>query len=61
MEDIDKIYQILSEVYNNAKLPLADITLFESAYKVLSPKGMIKYFRAFNNNENIGVICILAY
>lgn len=58
---IERIYQIIYEVYKNANLPLADLSLFKSAFKVFGPKRMVKYFGAFNNNELIGIRCILAY
>lgn len=59
--DLDNIYWILHEVYKNAKLPIADKSLFVESFKVLGLRGMIKYFGAFNNNEIIGGICILCY
>ena len=59
--NINKIYSILSEVYARAKLPLADKSLFNSAFKILNSKKMIKCFGAFNNKELIGVRCVLAY
>ena len=59
--DIDRMYEILYEVYKNTKLPIADKSLFISAFRILSSRGMIKYFAAFNNRKIIGAICILAY
>lgn len=60
-DSINKVYPILVEVYNNAKLPIADKSMFIAATKILAPRGMIKYFGAFYNDEIIGVRCVLAY
>lgn len=59
--DIEQLYNILKEVYKNARLPLADISLFKSAFRILGSKGMIKCFGAFNNGEIIGIMCVLIY
>jgi serine/alanine adding enzyme len=59
--DIDSMYEILHKVYNNAKMPIADKSLFAAAFKILAPLGLIKYFGAYNNQKIIGVVCILAY
>jgi len=58
---IPQVYEILCEVYKNASLPLADISLFKSAFEILYPKNMFKIFGAFYKEKLIGIICILAY
>lgn len=58
---LDKIYNILKQVYQDAKLPIADKSLFTAASQILGRKGMVKYFCAFDNSQIIGVRCILAY
>jgi serine/alanine adding enzyme len=59
--DIETFYQLLSETYRNAKLPLADISLFNSAFEILSPKGMMKLFMVRHKNDYIGGISTLVY
>ncbi len=61
ISSIDTVYDILCEVYKNAKLPLADKSMFEMAFKQLNQQNNIMYFGAFNKNEIIGVLCMLAY
>jgi len=60
-KEIAELHEILSEVYKTAELPIADRSLFVGAFEILSSKDMIKYFGAFDREELIGVICILAY
>lgn len=59
--DVEMIYDILNVVYRHARLPIVDISIFESSFESLVPQGMIKYFGAYNNKKLIGVRCILTY
>jgi serine/alanine adding enzyme len=61
MSDIDSVYDILSEVYNNARIPFADKSMFTASYEILHPKGLCRYFGAFNDGILVGAICLLAY
>jgi len=54
-------YRILKETYRRIKVPLEDISLFESSFDVLMPKNMFKLFLAYYNNECIGGRIILMY
>jgi len=56
-KDIEKAYGILCHVYERAKLPIADKSLFIHAYNA----HIVKFFGAFNNNTMIGARCILVY
>jgi len=58
---VDKAYEIFQEIYKNAKIPLADKSLFMNSFKVLSKKNMIKYFCAIKDNEVIGIRIGLLY
>lgn len=60
-DDIPTFYNLLSKTYNNAKIPLADISLFYAAFSVLFPKNMIKFFLARYNDEYIGGIMTPIY
>ncbi|MCR4432381.1 MAG: GNAT family N-acetyltransferase [Tepidanaerobacteraceae bacterium] len=42
LDKIDECYSLLLATYKRAALPLADISLFKAAYKILLPKGMLK-------------------
>lgn len=54
-------YGFLKEVYHNAKVPLADISLFESIYDTLVPNGMAKFSLAKHENTYIGGRLSLLY
>ena len=60
-DQIYKFYDMLHETYRNAKLPLADISLFRSIFKSLTPKNMAKLLLAKYENNYIGGILILTY
>lgn len=61
VDSIEEIYKQLQETYRNAKVPLADITLFKSTITELVPKNMAKVWVAKYNNEIIGTIITLTY
>lgn len=42
-EQIREWYGLLQLTYKTAKVPLADCSLFETAFDILLPKGMIRY------------------
>lgn len=58
---ISVVYRLLQETYTNAKLPLADISLFESIYAILKPKSMAKFFLATHEERYIGAIVPLLF
>ena len=60
-DEIDQAFGILKEVYFRVKSPLHDKSLFDSAFKILHPKGMIKFFGAINHGKIIGIIIVLCY
>lgn len=60
-DKIPVFYKLLSETYNNVKVPLADISLFESSFQQLVPKGMAKFFLARHENDYIGARAVLLY
>lgn len=64
IRSLDKIpifYKLLGETYNDVKVPLADISLFESSFQQLVPKGMAKFFLARHENDYIGARAVLLY
>lgn len=58
---IRTFYNFLNDVYHNVKVPLADISLFESVFDILVPKGMAKFHFAKYNGEYIGGRLSLMY
>jgi len=54
-------YKLLAETYSNAKIPLADISLFESAFQHLVPQGLAKFFFARHEDDYIGARAYLLY
>jgi lipid II:glycine glycyltransferase (peptidoglycan interpeptide bridge formation enzyme) len=39
-------YDVLQATYDNARVPLADRSLFEAAFEVLQPKGLARFYLA---------------
>jgi serine/alanine adding enzyme len=54
-EDLGICYELLKRTYATAGVPLADRSLFEAAFDVLSPLGMIRFPLAW-----IGETCVAA-
>jgi lipid II:glycine glycyltransferase (peptidoglycan interpeptide bridge formation enzyme) len=61
LESVAECYRLLKQTYDNAKLPLADETLFRNAFTSLQPKGMLRIFVARVDGKFIGVIIVLCY
>jgi CelD/BcsL family acetyltransferase involved in cellulose biosynthesis len=45
-ERVELCYALLQKTYTAAQVPLADWSLFEAAYDILYPKGMVKFLLA---------------
>jgi serine/alanine adding enzyme len=41
---LNKWYELVSKSYREARVPLADRSLFEAAYDILEPKGMVQFW-----------------
>lgn len=50
-EQLDIVYRLLKETYNNAKMPLSDKSLFEAVFDVLVPKNKAKFLFAKYDDE----------
>jgi len=64
VKERDKIpacYDLLRKTYQAARVPLADSSLFEAAYDVLSPKGMVRFTLAYIDQKPVGVSVDLTY
>lgn len=52
-EDIRIVYELIKETYENARVPLADKTLFEAAFNILVPKKKAVFLFANYKGERI--------
>lgn len=53
--------EILHQTFARVHVPLANSTLFEAAYDILTPKGMFKIFLARTNDHYIGTQFLLLF
>lgn len=60
-DQIDICYQLIHKSYTTAKVPLADISLFESASKILYPRGMVKFLVCWAGDEAVAASAELLY
>ena len=61
IENISSFYKIMINNYSRIKVPLADLSLFESAFKYLSNIDHIKIFLACFNGSIVGAIALLIF
>ena len=54
-------YGILRQTYQTARVPLADLSLFDAAFDVLIPKGMIRFTQACVENSVVATSVELLY
>jgi len=54
-------YELVKMVYKRIRVPLASFKLFESAFEILMPRGMLKVCLARVNNHYISVRLVLTY
>lgn len=60
-EQVPVLYDLLYQTYAVAQVPLADYSLFEAAFDVLYPKGMIRLVRARVGDAYVGASVELLY
>lgn len=54
-------YELVHETYKKAKIPLADLSLFESAFDILAPNDMAKFYVAKQCDCIVGARVVLNY
>lgn len=59
--DIDRFYDLVSETYEGVGVPLADKSLFTSAWRFMSPGGMAHLFLAVHQKQILAGRMVLAY
>ena len=60
-DEVEIAYELIKETYASAKVPLADISFFESLYDVLMPKKMAEIVFAKYKGEHIATQVALLY
>ncbi|MDD3245957.1 MAG: peptidoglycan bridge formation glycyltransferase FemA/FemB family protein [Methanosarcina sp.] len=60
-DEIKDCYKVIEETYKNVRLPLADISLLESAFDKLSSSGLIDFYLATLEGEVVGSRVVLKY
>ncbi len=60
-EKIQAVYTVLEKVYEQIQVPLAPVSLVESAFEILYPRQMIKFLAAQVKDTYIGVAIRLLY
>lgn len=58
---VDKLYDVLKMTYGRADVPLAHRSLFEAAYKILKPKGMIHFIGVEQGDKVLGLDAMLLF
>ena len=58
--ELDRFYALVSESYRGSRVPLADRSLFESAFREMPPP-VCRLFVAEYQNEIVAVACFLAH
>jgi serine/alanine adding enzyme len=58
---VQAAYTLLREVYKRIQVPLADVSLFQSAFEILHPQGMLRILIAKVENIDVGAMTLLLY
>lgn len=61
LSQLDDWYDLVKKSYVAARVPLADISLFQAAYEVLSPKGMARFYLARIGSAYVAATAELPY
>jgi serine/alanine adding enzyme len=54
-------YELICKSYKAARVPLADISLFDSAFSILQPRGMAQFWLAHIDNTYVAASAELVY
>jgi serine/alanine adding enzyme len=60
-EEVALFYDLVSRSYAAARVPLAHVSLFEAAFDLLYPRGMVKFFLAWIGQECVAASAELAF
>lgn len=59
--DIPAVYALLQQVYRRIQVPLPDRSLFEAAFELLYPRGMLRVLTACVEGVAIGALTLLIF
>ena len=59
--EMQACYELLRQTYQNAQVPLSDISLFENAFDILRPQGMARFTGVYLEGALIAVSIDLLY
>jgi CelD/BcsL family acetyltransferase involved in cellulose biosynthesis len=60
-DTIDKFYPLLQETYRRADTPLADRSLFDAAFRILRPQGMIEFTSVYDGERPLAMDALLLF
>jgi serine/alanine adding enzyme len=60
-EMLPLFYELIKRTYSHARIPLADFSLFQAAFKILGPKKMVRFTIAFVNGTPASAAVSLLY
>jgi CelD/BcsL family acetyltransferase involved in cellulose biosynthesis len=60
-EDMADFYSLLRQVYSDAEVPLAHVSLFQSAFELLRPRGLARFVLARSAQGIAGARAVLLY
>ena len=60
-KDIPAAYAVLRNVYKRIQVPLPDLSLFQAAFDILRPAGMVRILAARQNGTTLGVLFLLVH
>ena len=59
--ELGECYNLIEETYKNVNMPLADITLFNAVYDILSPIDVADFYIAIQDGKPVGTRMTLKY
>lgn len=60
-EGLDSLYSLLQQTYSRARVPLADRSLFEAAFRELAPAGTLRCMAVVEGERILAVDLLLAF
>ena len=60
-QNLAVVYQLLQKTYDRVQIPLPSLTLFEAAFDILAPRGMLKIFMARVGDDYAGTRLVLLH
>jgi len=61
LTSMPEAYAVMKDVYHRIQVPLPDQSLFESVFRILHPKGMLRILLARVGEKIVGVLNLLLY